>query len=131
MRACALRPENQILFGVGIRLNILVTPRVYESELSGSRCCLLCLPGVECSIEVHVGLVTSWKKGRSGCNKTNQHSETNVMHFLFNLLRIKGLYMFRALLAHHQEELHRRHLVYCDKISSINPTSDKSLWRIG
>jgi hypothetical protein len=28
-----------------------------------------------------------------------QYSETNVMHFLFNLLRIKGLYMFRALLA--------------------------------
>jgi hypothetical protein len=25
------------------------------------------------------------------------------MHFLFNLLRIKGLYMFRALLAHPQE----------------------------
>jgi hypothetical protein len=26
-------------------------------------------------------------------------SETNVMHFLFNLLSIKGLYMFQALLA--------------------------------
>jgi hypothetical protein len=25
---------------------------------------------------------------------TYQFSETNVMHFLFNLLRIKGLYMF-------------------------------------
>jgi hypothetical protein len=31
---------------------------------------------------------------------------TNVIHFLFNLLRIKGLYIFRALLAHPQEELH-------------------------
>jgi hypothetical protein len=30
----------------------------------------------------------------------NQYSETNVMHFLFSLLRITGLYMFRALLAH-------------------------------
>jgi hypothetical protein len=29
----------------------------------------------------------------------SQYSETNVMHFLFNLLRIKFLYMFRALLA--------------------------------
>jgi hypothetical protein len=29
------------------------------------------------------------------------------MHFLFHLLRIKGLYMFRALLAHPQEALHR------------------------
>jgi hypothetical protein len=28
------------------------------------------------------------------------YSETNVIHFLFNLLRIKGLCMFRALLAH-------------------------------
>jgi hypothetical protein len=26
------------------------------------------------------------------------------MHFLFNLLRIKGLYMFQALLAHEQED---------------------------
>jgi hypothetical protein len=37
--------------------------------------------------------------------QTKQHcqcSEMNVMHFLFNLLRIKGLYMFRALLAHPQ-----------------------------
>jgi hypothetical protein len=43
----------------------------------------------------------------------NQYSETNVMHFVFSLLRIKGLYMFRALLAHPQEALHKRHLVYC------------------
>jgi hypothetical protein len=40
-----------------------------------------------------------------------QYRKTNVMHFLFNLLRIKGLYMFRALLAHPQEALHKRHLV--------------------
>jgi hypothetical protein len=42
----------------------------------------------------------------------DQYSETNVMHFLFNLLRIKGLYMFRALLAHPQEAVNRCHLVY-------------------
>jgi hypothetical protein len=35
----------------------------------------------------------------------HQHIKTNVMHFLFNLLRIKGLYMFRALLDHLQEAL--------------------------
>jgi hypothetical protein len=29
-----------------------------------------------------------------------------MMHFLFNLLKIKGLYMFQALLAHPQEALH-------------------------
>jgi hypothetical protein len=33
-----------------------------------------------------------------------QYSETNVMNFLFILLRIKDLYMFRALLAHLWEE---------------------------
>jgi hypothetical protein len=30
----------------------------------------------------------------------------DVMHFLFSLLRIMGLYIFRALLAHPQEALH-------------------------
>jgi hypothetical protein len=40
-----------------------------------------------------------------------QYSETSVMHFLFSLLRIKGLYMFRALLAHPQGTLHKRYLV--------------------
>jgi hypothetical protein len=46
-----------------------------------------------------------------GCKfgKTNwlcQYSETDVMHFSLILLRIKGLYMFRALLAHPQQVLH-------------------------
>jgi hypothetical protein len=36
-----------------------------------------------------------------------QYSETNVMYFLFSLLRNKGLCMFRALLAHPQEVLHK------------------------
>jgi hypothetical protein len=48
-----------------------------------------------------------------------QYNETNVMHCSFNLLRIKGLYMFRALLAHPQEALHKRHLVYCVRIISV------------
>jgi hypothetical protein len=34
-----------------------------------------------------------------------QRSETNVMHFLFSLLRINGLYMFWALITHPQEAL--------------------------
>jgi hypothetical protein len=34
-----------------------------------------------------------------------QYNEINVMHFSFNLLRIKGLYMLQALLAHPQEAL--------------------------
>jgi hypothetical protein len=52
----------------------------------------------------------------------NQHSETNVMHFLFSLLRTKSLYMFRALLAHHQEALHKRHFVYCVRVMSVGCT---------
>jgi hypothetical protein len=54
-----------------------------------------------------------------------QCSETNVMHFSFNLLRIKGLYMFRALLAHPQEVLHKRHLVYCVCVMSVGCTRVK------
>jgi hypothetical protein len=32
----------------------------------------------------------------------HQYNETNVMRFSFNLLSIKGLYLFRALLAYPQ-----------------------------
>jgi hypothetical protein len=49
---------------------------------------------------------------------SSRYNETNVMHFLFNLLIIKGLYMFRALLAHPQEALHKRHLAYCVRVMS-------------
>jgi hypothetical protein len=45
-----------------------------------------------------------------------------VMHFLFSLLRIKGLYMFRALLTHPQEVLDKRHLVYCMRVMSVGCT---------
>jgi hypothetical protein len=38
-------------------------------------------------------------------NVCNQYNKTNVMHFLFSLLRIRGLYTFRALLVHLQEAL--------------------------
>jgi hypothetical protein len=50
---------------------------------------------------------------------TYQYSETNVMNILFSLLRIKGLYVFRALLAHPQEALHKQHLVYCVRVMSV------------
>jgi hypothetical protein len=48
-----------------------------------------------------------------------QYIEPNVVHFLFSLLRIKGLYMFRALLAHLQEAIHKRQLVYCVRVMSV------------
>jgi hypothetical protein len=56
--------------------------------------------------------------------RVSQYSETNVMHFLSSLLRIKGLYMFRALLAHPQEALHKRHLVYCMRVMSVGCNQD-------
>jgi hypothetical protein len=48
-----------------------------------------------------------------------QYSATNVMQLLFWLLRIKSLYMFRALLAHPKEALHKRHFVYCVRVMSV------------
>jgi hypothetical protein len=54
-----------------------------------------------------------------------QYSETNVMHFLFSLLRIKGLYMFRALLAHPQKAPHKQHLVYCVSVMSVGFTPEE------
>jgi hypothetical protein len=53
----------------------------------------------------------------------SQFSETNVMQILLSLLRIKGLYMFRALLAHPQEALYKRRLVYCVRFMSVGCTS--------
>jgi hypothetical protein len=46
-------------------------------------------------------------------------NETKVMHFSFTLLRIKSLYMFRALVAHLQEALNKRHSVYWVRIMSV------------
>jgi hypothetical protein len=47
------------------------------------------------------------------CITVYQYSETNVMHILFSLVRIKGLYLFQPLLVHPQKALDNRHLVYC------------------
>jgi hypothetical protein len=50
-------------------------------------------------------------------------SETNVMHFLFNLLRIKVLYMIRVLLAHPQEAINKQHLIYSVRVMSVGCTT--------
>jgi hypothetical protein len=42
------------------------------------------------------------------------------MRFLFSLLRIKGLYMFRALLAYPHKVLHKRRLLYCVRVISVD-----------
>jgi hypothetical protein len=46
-------------------------------------------------------------------------SITNVMNFLLNLLRIKCLYMFRALFVNPQKALHNRRLVYFVRVMSV------------
>jgi hypothetical protein len=56
---------------------------------------------------------SSYTQGDSGgklmfrwpCIMVLQYSEINVKYFLFNLLRNKGLYAFRALIANPQEAL--------------------------
>jgi hypothetical protein len=63
---------------------------------------------------------------RSPCYFENYYSETNVMHFLFSLLRIKGLCMFRALFAHFQEALYKQHLVYCVRVVLVGCYHDRS-----
>jgi hypothetical protein len=45
------------------------------------------------------------------CIIVYQYSETNVMHILFSLLNVTGLYLFRALLTHSHEALNKQHLV--------------------
>jgi hypothetical protein len=42
-----------------------------------------------------------------------QYSRTNKMHLVFSLLWTNSLYMFRALLDHLQEVLHKQQMVYC------------------
>jgi hypothetical protein len=53
------------------------------------------------------------------CVMVYQYNETNVMLFSFNVLRIKSVYLYRPLLAHPQESLYKRHLVYCVRIMSV------------
>jgi hypothetical protein len=52
----------------------------------------------------------------------HQYSETNVIHLLFNLLRIQGLYIFLALFAHPQETLNKRQLLYRMRVMSVQYT---------
>jgi hypothetical protein len=57
------------------------------------------------------------------CNLSkHQESETKVKHILFILLRIEGLYKFRALLAHPQEALNKPHFVYYVRGMSVGCT---------
>jgi hypothetical protein len=76
------------------------------------------LKGVDCLYLTQNG-ENCWLFSNSDEILVYQYGETNVMHILFSLLRIKGLYMFRALLAHPQQALHKRNLVYCVRVMSV------------
>jgi hypothetical protein len=66
------------------------------------------------NVKLYENLMFCWT-----CIIVYRYNETNMMHFLFILLRIKSLYMLRALFAHPQEVLHKRHLVSCLRIMSV------------
>jgi hypothetical protein len=59
------------------------------------------------------------------CITVYQYRETNVMYFLFILLRFKDLYTFQALLANPQEALNKQHVcvmsVGCTRIEYFDP----------
>jgi hypothetical protein len=97
----------------------LLHPSLCDQDLSGK---FILAPGVwgllskefrcNCTtVSLRVNLTWTYKY---------QYRETKVINFLFNLLRIKGLYMFRAILAHPQKALHKRHLVYCVRVTSVS-----------
>jgi hypothetical protein len=65
------------------------------------------------TVTVHHSISVQWP-----CLTVWQYSETNVIHFLFNILRIKSPYMFPPLLAHPQEVLNKRHLIYWVRVMS-------------
>jgi hypothetical protein len=53
------------------------------------------------------------------------------MYILFSLLRTNSLHMFRALLSHPQESLHKRHLVYCLRVISVGCTTRTQFTKSG
>jgi hypothetical protein len=103
------------------------------SYLSDPDCCLTVSPRTmlpcraKCSIVVVVGLCNRTAYGflrrilwcrlaLAWTRSAHRYSETNVMHILFSLLRIKGLYVFRAVLVYLQEAVYKRHLACCVRV---------------
>jgi hypothetical protein len=77
-------------------------------------------PNTAVCVEIALhGLTSKWRKlwskliFRLLCtNLCIQYNETNVIRLSLNLLIIKGLYIFQALLSQPQEAQHKRHLVH-------------------
>jgi hypothetical protein len=76
-----------------------VSPGIETGMLKEHKCHSFCVKMLQQQHYVKISFV-------SKTDEEYQYSETNVMHLLFNLLRIKVLYVFQALLAHPQEMLH-------------------------
>jgi hypothetical protein len=85
------------------------------------------------------GYRQSYSNGRLTDTSVHQYSETNAMHFLLSLLRIKGLYSFRALHVQPQEAPHKRHLEYfvvrvmsfgCIRIGAAPPENEQVMLEI-
>jgi hypothetical protein len=95
-------------FSIFIILPFEVTLKVKVTTASLKRKKCYCMGFLWIMYILRIYLMFCWP-----CIIVYQYNKINVMHFSFSLLRIKGLYMFRALLAHPQEALHKRNLVYC------------------
>jgi hypothetical protein len=108
-------------------------PRQYGNFCSGETLCIdLCAQSSLLDIQFSSGRdrtehccnLAVQQKNQTVCASLRyilryEYNETNVMQFTFSLLRINSLCMFRALLAHPQEALNKRHLVYCVRAKSV------------
>jgi hypothetical protein len=111
---CTVKYVNIHIFSLFFTFNLAVTKKncgrwrktAYVFEFS-----------VKSSIRIRY--FSSWDKQKklNFVDRCYQCNETNVMHFASSLLRIKARYMFRALLAHLREVLHKWHFVCSGRMS--------------
>jgi hypothetical protein len=102
----------------GIRL--VGEPRRHKHYANAPQCYVKRSLPILLSVTVSTTLVIFTPIGSSAFSYgfSNKYDGINVIHFSFNLLRFKGLYMFRP---QPQEALHKRHCttVYCVRTVSI------------
>jgi hypothetical protein len=107
-----------------IGLLICWRSRVIDCKIMVSIILMLCWPCITVYQYSDWPCITVYQYSDWPCITVYQYIETNVIHFLFSL-RIKDLYVFRALLAHPQEVFHKRHLVYCVRGSQLTQHARK------
>jgi hypothetical protein len=100
----------------------------FETTLNLNSLAQLCITIRKLHVSTLISIIIRLKyvvikiRKNATCTIHHQYSENNMMHFLFNLLSIKGIYMFPALLTHPQDALHKRHLVYYVCVMSVGCT---------